>query len=310
MTQKPPSVSIVVPLYNKATSVEATLSSVLSQSMSDVEVIVVDDGSTDTGPQIVATFTDKRLRLFQQQNAGVSAARNAGVHASRADWIAFIDADDVWDSNHLEILLRASRCDGVIVAFSNVRLQRRPERPAIRRSIPAQKIDDYFAFALSSGGYPISSSSVLVRRDRLLECGLFKVGQTMGEDIDMWCRLACCGSFFYSGAESATYNDIPTANSVAGALDRDAVYPQFAQRLVKMFEANDVPMRLVENAQRYANFLLLEYARQLLDRGKFLEARSLLLKQCRPNYDFKRFAKRLLRTSPIGHAIYALSRRI
>ena len=76
MTQKPPSVSIVVPLYNKATSVEATLSSVLSQSMSDVEVIVVDDGSTDTGPQIVATFTDKRLRLFQQQNAGVSAARN------------------------------------------------------------------------------------------------------------------------------------------------------------------------------------------------------------------------------------------
>lgn len=99
-------ISIVVPLYNKMHSIANTITSVLEQTYSNFEVVIVDDGSTDNSLGVISkTFSDSRIRVINQKNAGVSAARNAGVRAATADWIVFLDADDLMLPNCLDTLM-------------------------------------------------------------------------------------------------------------------------------------------------------------------------------------------------------------
>jgi len=104
-----PAVSVVIPLYNKGPHIARALNSVLAQTFQDFEVIVVDDGSTDDGAEVVRGVDDPRIRLIQQENRGVSAARNRGIEAARAELIAFLDADDEWLAEHLETIIRLRR---------------------------------------------------------------------------------------------------------------------------------------------------------------------------------------------------------
>lgn len=184
--------SVVIPLYNNSTVIGETLASALSQTVQEFELIVVDDGSTDGGASLVEAVRDVRVRLIRQPNLGVSAARNRGVLEARGEWIAFLDADDLWATAHLENLALAVRHTGVIGAFINL-IYESLRRPLISGKVRSQRVDDYFSFALANGGYPMSSSSVLLRRDRLVDAGLFAIGEGMGEDIDMWCRFALLG---------------------------------------------------------------------------------------------------------------------
>jgi len=101
-----PAVSVVIPLYNKGPYIARALNSVLAQIFQDFEVIVVDDGSTDNGAEVVRGFRDPRVRLIQQENQGVSAARNRGIEEARAELVAFLDADDEWLPEFLDTVLR------------------------------------------------------------------------------------------------------------------------------------------------------------------------------------------------------------
>src|ERR1035441_8596585 len=101
------SISVVIPLYNKAPYVGRALSSVFRQTIQDFECIVVDDGSTDGGGDLVEKMSDPRLRLVRQANGGVSRARNQGINLARHPLIAFLDADDEWLPGFLEANLRS-----------------------------------------------------------------------------------------------------------------------------------------------------------------------------------------------------------
>jgi hypothetical protein len=306
MRKRKPFVSIIIPLYNKADFILKTLSSAASQIDADFEIIVVDDGSTDDSAKLVETAGLERLHLIAQANAGVSAARNCGIAAAQGTWIALLDADDLWSRDHLATLLKAMDGSDAIAAFSNVRLQSRAGLPLIDPNLEAQKVDDYFSFALCNGGYPISSSSIIALRGELFAAGLFAEGVSTGEDIDMWCRLACRGAFFYSAKLTATYNDLrsQTRCSSGGKIVR----PFPAQRLQEMIENGGLNPTLAESGRRYVNFLMLEYARQLLDSGRYVDARAVLLSDCVPRYDSRRFLKRLVRTSSLGRILFGLSR--
>ena len=100
-----PPVSVVVPLYNKAVYVEKTLSSILTQTLTPREVIVVNDGSTDGGPELIQAINDQRLQVIHQDNQGPGSARNRGLLAASSPYIAFLDADDEWLPNFLEVSL-------------------------------------------------------------------------------------------------------------------------------------------------------------------------------------------------------------
>lgn len=97
-----PKISVIIPLYNKANCVEQTLMSVFKQTFTNFEVIVVNDGSTDNGPEIVKRCTDPRLNLITQDNKGPGAARNVGLANSKGEYIVFLDADDEWLPDFLQ----------------------------------------------------------------------------------------------------------------------------------------------------------------------------------------------------------------
>ena len=105
--------SIIIPLYNKANFIAKTLNSVLNQTYTDFEVVIVNDGSTDNSLEIVQIFDDKRIKLFTTKNQGVSATRNFGIKQSQGDYIAFLDADDIWEEKFLETINK------LILSFPN-----------------------------------------------------------------------------------------------------------------------------------------------------------------------------------------------
>jgi hypothetical protein len=107
-----PRVSVIVPLFNKAAYVSRALASISSQTFTDFEIIVVDDGSTDGSSEIVARHRDSRVRLVSQQNSGPGAARNRGIEQSRGQLLAFLDADDEWLPHYLEASLAAMDSSG------------------------------------------------------------------------------------------------------------------------------------------------------------------------------------------------------
>jgi glycosyltransferase involved in cell wall biosynthesis len=307
-----PDVSVVIPVYNKQDVLKSTLESVLGQSFRTYEVVVVDDGSTDDGSSLVASFADPRIRLIQQTNQGSSAARNRGIREARGNWIALIDADDLWEPDHLAGLVSAVAEPALIGAFSNL-IYASTGHAAIPFDVKSQIVEDYFSFALAANGYAISSSSVLVQRRQLVEAGLFTVGTAVGEDIDMWCRLAVRGPFRYVANASATYRDDLDSSTLARQLERHVPYPPGARTLHALISKGEVPDHLIASARRYANFLLLEYARQLLDCGDHLAARKVLrarevLLACLWS-DPKRYIKRLARTFAVGRWGYEMSRQ-
>lgn len=104
-----PYISVVIPLYNKEAIVERSVRSVLDQSFTDFELIIVDDGSTDRSAEIVRGIYDDRIIFIQQENGGPSKARNTGVKYANADWIVFLDADDEFTHDALEVFARLSR---------------------------------------------------------------------------------------------------------------------------------------------------------------------------------------------------------
>lgn len=112
-------VSVVIPLYNKGKYIERALSSVLTQTYPPLEIIVVDDGSTDDGPDRVLNFNDPKIILVRQENKGPGAARNAGLARARGKYIAFLDADDEWMPSFIEkgISILENNQDGVTVVI-------------------------------------------------------------------------------------------------------------------------------------------------------------------------------------------------
>jgi len=216
-------VSVVIPLYNKAAHIERAIQSVLAQTCPDFELIVVNDGSTDNGPQLVKETSDLRLRLIEQTNQGVSAARNRGIAESGADLIAFLDADDAWRPTFLEMALELRSLFPQAGAFATA-IEWQREGQIIRRELsglpphPWKGLvqDQYFEIA-KLGWAPISASSVAIPAQVFSDIGGFPEGATLGEDDDMWGRLVFRYPIAYTTEVGATY----FLNSVNRAVKRE-----------------------------------------------------------------------------------------
>jgi glycosyltransferase involved in cell wall biosynthesis len=190
--------SVVIALYNKAAYIDCTLQSVLAQDCRDLEVVVVDDGSSDDGPRIVAQCPDPRVRLLRQANAGVAAARNHGIDAAQGRWVCFLDADDWLHPSYLSTLEQVQQAcpQADVVAADFVRVPDGPEPaawpppwPVSNAPAPVELITRLARRWME--GPTLSASSVAVRRSRLLPMQpCFAPGESLGEDLDLWFRLA------------------------------------------------------------------------------------------------------------------------
>ncbi len=180
-----------MPAFNAEAFICESISSVQKQTFTDWELIVVDDGSSDGTSSIVETFlSDARIRLIRQRNGGVSTARNAALAKAKGDWIAFLDADDVWYPEKLqEQLAIVERHPDVNLVFTNYYLwdgQRDLElRFKSADKFPVGTLDRTLIFYNLFG-----MSSVLVSREAINTAGEFDPAVAPAEDWDMWLRIA------------------------------------------------------------------------------------------------------------------------
>jgi glycosyltransferase involved in cell wall biosynthesis len=194
-----PLVSVVIPAYNVARFIRETLDSVFAQTIANYEVIVVNDGSPDTEEfeRAIEPYRE-RLRYLSQENRGASAARNAGLRAARGEWIAFLDADDLWLPAYLDEQLRFIRehncdlacADAMIFGDSSAAGQTYME--AVMESAPAS--GEVTFLDLVSSDRSLMTSGVVARRDLILEVGLFDEALRNAQDFDLWLRLARHGA--------------------------------------------------------------------------------------------------------------------
>lgn len=205
-------ISVVIPLYNKATSISSTLECVLNQNFTDWEVVVVDDGSTDDSANIVGSMDDSRIRLIRQPNAGVSAARNRGAIEAEGEFIAFLDADDEWDKYYLatqyELTQKYPDCDVFAMNYEIQDINGKKTSTIINK-LPFNDVDgvlsNYFEVA-SCSHPPLWTSAVMVRKSAFQNIEGFPVGIKSGEDLLTWARLACRYKIAYCKTPLAVFN--------------------------------------------------------------------------------------------------------
>lgn len=215
ISHEAPRFSVVMPLYNKAAHVRAAIESVFAQTFPAQEILVVDNRSTDGGREIVAALGDARIKLLDLSTPGPGgyAGRNIGIRAARGDWIAFLDADDLWAPNHLAVLAEAINADPGVRAAATRFDHVFEDRSQLQRIAPqldqARSLDfsDFLAAWLAVRECPMWTGAIAIRRDTLFEAGLFPEGRAVrGGDKDLWLRVLAKGALRYDPRVTAVFH--------------------------------------------------------------------------------------------------------
>lgn len=191
MTEKKPLISVVIPAYNASEFIGETLDSVFSQSFTNFEAIVINDGSPDTQElESVLQRFPSNLHYLKQENKGAAAARNTGLRAATGEFVAFLDADDTWLPEFLEKQLEFLKNSNADFVFSDALLF--GESPLdgrtfmqVQPSVGAVTPESLLAIRVT-----VLTSTVLARRAPILKVGLFDESLRRGHDFDLWLRLA------------------------------------------------------------------------------------------------------------------------
>jgi glycosyltransferase involved in cell wall biosynthesis len=207
-------ISVIIPLYNKEKFIEKALASICSQNMLPKEIIIVNDGSTDSSEQEVAKFvetvkTTVRITLVNTGNFGVSAARNSGVELAKCKYVSFLDADDVWDKNYLTNINQLINDYPKAIVFS---CSHKVQRENDKEFTPNNMLPNDFRGILkdfchfSQKASLINSSKVTILKEKLIEVGGFPIDVKVGEDIFVWIRLEMLGAMAFINKPLVTIN--------------------------------------------------------------------------------------------------------
>lgn len=207
-----PLFSIIIPLYNKQKDIAATLESVFAQTFQDYELIVINDGSTDGSEAEVLRFDDERLVYHKTENQGVSMARNTGIGLAKGDYIAFLDADDIWIPGHLETIKELfEKFPKAALHATNYRfilpdgaLQNTNFETLGENFIGI--VDNVFKHSMKNR--LMWTSCVAVKKDVFEKVGLFDpaIKKGPGEDTEMWIRIALKYTVAFNTKVTAYYN--------------------------------------------------------------------------------------------------------
>jgi len=262
-------ISIVIPLYNKEETISRAIKSILNQTHQNFEIIIVNDGSTDSSLEKVNNFADSRIKLIVQPNKGVSAARNEGVRHAKSEWVAFLDADDEYMPRFAESVTTFIRqhtshnlsfvasnlfySDTGLTAFSNME----------------NGIYNYFELC-KNDQTPATSSSTAVCRDLFIKAGGFPEGIKQFEDWNLWCKLAWLGEFGFI-AEPLSYYHI-SKTGTASTIERNInQYYEDLMLLPRMIRGSILTGRInnegICDSWKYVNAYIIGQARALRRKG-------------------------------------------
>lgn len=263
-----PIVSVVIPAYNAQATIADTIRSVRAQTEKNWELIIVDDGSTDATLSMVGRFSrsDQRIQLVSQKNKGPSAARNNGVSLARADAIAFLDADDTWEPNHLSLALdMLSENERLGVAFAPCDIVDEHGRSTGQRTRPSTSNID--TAQILAGNPTATCSSLIVRRSVFRDAGLMREDMVHAEDQEWLFRVVLSGWQCRSHSTySVNYRCSPTglSSDVGRMFDGWKMFIDLAKR--------NAPQETIEHLSSATASMHFYYAKRLLSDGKFSSA--------------------------------------
>ena len=271
------SVSVLIPLYNKRPCIERALHSVLSQTTSPREIIVIDDGSTDGSGEEVNNFTAPNLVLVRQENRGESAARNRGIQLARGQTIAWLDADDTWEPDFLATILRLQRkfpnAGAWVTAYRVVSPQgalRTPELAVLPDGVEEGLISNYYRCGLA---FPVKASAVAIPKQVLYRIGGFQEGEPKGADVDAWLKIALRFPLAFSRQYQATYFKNVVNSRVSARWRQEPAISRTARQAI---DAGIVPPEQVQDLKNYVSHFQVAAARDCLVQGNRQTARQLL----------------------------------
>jgi glycosyltransferase involved in cell wall biosynthesis len=248
-----PFFSVIIPLYNKEKYIKNTLKNVLKQTFKNFEIIIINDGSTDNSLKEAQLVSDNRITIYTQKNSGVSNARNFGIKKARGEYIALLDADDIWNTNHLEEHYNSINQfpDGGLFCnayglkyFGNQIINATYNIPKIEKPYI---IKDYF---LASIIHPIGwTSAITFPKKVFYDVGIFNPKFNAGEDLDFLIRFALKTTVIFN-PEVTCYYDKTVLNSLSKENYQEIKYYLFNG--FKNEEASNITLKQYLNLNRYA----------------------------------------------------------
>jgi len=206
-----PKFSVIIPLLNREMYINRSIQSVLNQTVQDFEIIVIDGGSKDEGPNLVKSFKDQRIQLIQQKGRGVANARNEGIKISQTEFIAFLDADDEWMPDFLQTIVKLHNKHpyaGIFATKFYIKTKNRVTTTYENMMLPKGQwegiITKYFLVAAISE--PLTTSAIALPKHIFYEFGGFPEGINYGEDMLLWGKIALKYDIAYSNHIGAIYH--------------------------------------------------------------------------------------------------------
>lgn len=207
-----PTISIIIPTYNRSALIKETVNSVLGQTSSDFEILVIDDGSTDNTKQVINEIKDNRIKYFHKNNGGVSSARNLGIKNAQGQFICFLDSDDLWPSNFLQTMiknLQANQEYGASYCMRTLLLADGTTQPSYQKEffcsgqVTAKLFEKTF----------IQTSAICFRK-KVLDGLFFDESLTNGEDVDFWLRISARTKFLFVPDVQIKYRQQPASAEI------------------------------------------------------------------------------------------------
>jgi glycosyltransferase involved in cell wall biosynthesis len=190
-----PKVSVIIPTYNRSRLAKEAINCALNQTFKDLEVVVVDDGSTDDTHTVVQSITDDRVKYFHKENGGVSSARNLGLKKAQGQFICFLDSDDLWPKNFLQTMLTSLQANpeyGAAYCMRTLFFENGSTKPSYQKEF-------FFSGQITERLFQktfIQTSAICFRKKNL-EGIFFDESLTNGEDVDAWLRVSTRTKFLF-----------------------------------------------------------------------------------------------------------------
>lgn len=252
-----PTISVIVPAYNAQNTILETIASIRSQTFTDFELIIVDDGSSDRTLELLQNIRDPRIKLVAYENSGVSVARNRGISLATSEYLAFIDADDLWTSDKLEQQLAVLQQHSTAgVAYSWTCFMDRQGK-FVHTDRPVYFEGNVRAELLKTN-FLLSGSNPLIRREALASVGGFDPTLTHAEEWDLYLRLAAKYDFVVVPKTQILYRQTAgSASAKIEVMEKDAL--KVIERAFQAVPAQLQPLKnqSLANLYRYLAHLYL-----------------------------------------------------